>query len=357
MKNNALKEIEIRNFKCFEKLRLEGFKRVNLIGGKNNVGKTAFMEAVEIFVSSSEPRKLFYAVNRMIRRRQNNIRTRYTELDFINRYASKVEVLSGKDWLSVEYVEEVHVEEVHQVDLFYEYDQTPSYDQTPLIEDGNSIKFSVNGDEKAIPIRIIVGNWQNMMNRRDSGLSETINFIGPTRSDEQDVAILYGALVDLNKEVFLNESLQLFDENIISLKLRPVRNGIVLKVEMEDFESPVLLSSLGEGVNRYISILCAIWASQNGLLFIDEIENGIHYANYNQLWRLIFKASNDANCQLFITTHSKECIHAFHEANDSDEGVYFEFYKNSKKDRISAHKMDRELLEYVLSHDGRVRGD
>nr|VFJ72982.1 MAG: hypothetical protein BECKFW1821C_GA0114237_104133 [Candidatus Kentron sp. FW] len=43
MKENPLREIESRNFKCFEQLYLEGLRRVNLIGGKNNVGKTAFI--------------------------------------------------------------------------------------------------------------------------------------------------------------------------------------------------------------------------------------------------------------------------------------------------------------------------
>ena len=40
-----IKNIEIKNFKLFKDFKAEGFGRVNLIGGKNNVGKTAFMEA------------------------------------------------------------------------------------------------------------------------------------------------------------------------------------------------------------------------------------------------------------------------------------------------------------------------
>ena len=43
--NHFIENIEIKNFKCFENFSAEGFGRVNLIGGKNNVGKTAFMEA------------------------------------------------------------------------------------------------------------------------------------------------------------------------------------------------------------------------------------------------------------------------------------------------------------------------
>ena len=41
-----LKEIEIQNFRCFEHIKISGFERVNLIGGKNNAGKTALLEAL-----------------------------------------------------------------------------------------------------------------------------------------------------------------------------------------------------------------------------------------------------------------------------------------------------------------------
>ena len=38
--------IFINNFRCFEELSIESFDRVNLIAGKNNVGKTALLEAI-----------------------------------------------------------------------------------------------------------------------------------------------------------------------------------------------------------------------------------------------------------------------------------------------------------------------
>mgnify|MGYP006193319713 FL=1 len=41
-----IKDIEISNFRCFEHTKIEGFERVNLIGGKNNSGKTALLEAI-----------------------------------------------------------------------------------------------------------------------------------------------------------------------------------------------------------------------------------------------------------------------------------------------------------------------
>ena len=48
MSEHFIKNIEIKNFKCFEDFKAEGFGRVNLIGGKNNVGKSTLLEALYI---------------------------------------------------------------------------------------------------------------------------------------------------------------------------------------------------------------------------------------------------------------------------------------------------------------------
>lgn len=44
-----LKAITIENFRCFESIHVDGFRRVNLIGGKNNAGKTALLEALLLY--------------------------------------------------------------------------------------------------------------------------------------------------------------------------------------------------------------------------------------------------------------------------------------------------------------------
>jgi AAA15 family ATPase/GTPase len=162
------------------------------------------------------------------------------------------------------------------------------------------------------------------------------------------------------EKIFLNESLRRFDDDIISIKQRATKNNVILKLKLKDRQTPVLLSSLGEGLNRYIAVLCAIWASKDGFLLIDEVENGIHYTNYKKLWHIIFQASAEANCQLFITSHSKECIEAFNEVqleDNNNSGAYFEFYKNLKTNMITASKRDKEQLKYSLTHQGRMRGE
>jgi AAA15 family ATPase/GTPase len=39
----------IQNFRCFEELALDDLARINLIAGKNNVGKTTLLQAIWLF--------------------------------------------------------------------------------------------------------------------------------------------------------------------------------------------------------------------------------------------------------------------------------------------------------------------
>ena len=345
MENHFVKNVEFKNFKCFKELKVKDLKRVNLISGKNNVGKTSFMEGLELYLSSKECIGLALNLYKMIRRRQQNIRReRYFELDFIYLNNTNMELIIDSKSLEIQYLEEIP----QKVEDFFA-------EKSSLFKYEPSLKLSINGDEKIIPIERITD--KPMMLRRDLDAKININFISSSTVEEKEIAIYYGRLIDMNMEKYLDESLSIFDENVIALKQKMTDRDVVLKLQLKDRDTPVLLSSLGDGINRYIAIICAIWESKNGYLFIDEIENGIHYTNYGKLWKIIFEASRMANCQIFITTHSKECIEAFNRLNEEDEGIYLEFYRNQKNGLIVVKERDNEQLEYALTHNREVRGE
>lgn len=200
----------------------------------------------------------------------------------------------------------------------------------------------------------------HFFNEDELNTNNNVIFISSCTTDESILATYYGKLISLDKDNDLNNYLNSFDTNIISLKAIPINiqgNFISeLKLKLENRDNLVKLTSLGDGINRYIAIICAIWASKDGFLFIDEIENGIHYTNYEKLWKIIFEASKQANCQVFTTTHSIECIEAFNKINQNDDGIYLEFYRNQKNGLIQVKERDNEQLEYALEHNSEIRG-
>jgi len=71
MNKHFLQHIQIKNFKCFDDFEADGFGRVNLIGGKNNVGKTAFMEACYINAHAQDLKSFLNGLISIKVRREN----------------------------------------------------------------------------------------------------------------------------------------------------------------------------------------------------------------------------------------------------------------------------------------------
>lgn len=49
------RKLSIDRFRGFKRLRMEGLERFNLVLGRNNVGKTAFLEAIFLLVGPTNP--------------------------------------------------------------------------------------------------------------------------------------------------------------------------------------------------------------------------------------------------------------------------------------------------------------
>ena len=80
------------------------------------------------------------------------------------------------------------------------------------------------------------------------------------------------------------------------------------------FRSRVPLKTFGDGLNRVFGIILSLCNARNGVLLIDEIENGLHYSVQTAVWRTLFRLARDMNVQVFATSHSWDCVRAFQEA-------------------------------------------
>jgi AAA15 family ATPase/GTPase len=78
--------------------------------------------------------------------------------------------------------------------------------------------------------------------------------------------------------------------------------------------APVPLRTFGDGVNRLFGIILSLCNARNGILLVDEIENGLHYSAQAEIWRTIFRLSSALNVQVFATSHSWDCVQAFQQA-------------------------------------------
>ena len=115
------------------------------------------------------------------------------------------------------------------------------------------------------------------------------------------------------------------------------------------------LSYMGEGMNRLLSLSLAIPICQNGVLLVDEIENGIHHSALPRVCRSIRDLAHHFNVQILASTHSSECIRAAHEVY-AESDIYdfrlFEFApEEEEKGKIKITAYDRDMLKTKLERN------
>ncbi len=129
-------------------------------------------------------------------------------------------------------------------------------------------------------------------------------------------------------------------------------------VKLGRFNAPVSLKSLGDGAYRLFTLALVLSNAEDGILLVDEIENGIHYSALPDVWRLIFQTARRLNVQVFATTHSWDCIEAFQKAasedDDPNSGVLVRLQNDDSGD-VTATVFDERRLAFATRDGIEVR--
>ena len=332
-----LKEIEIQNFRCFEQIKISGFERVNLIGGKNNAGKTALLEA--IFINFA-PNASSLAILRELRREPSKAIEYMANRTWDNLfYALKKDrfiVIIGKDENNTSRVEiQVEINSLKSSLIFKSrINENISSWLSTKVPAGDLRNFRISTGEVPIIPSFMMISGRELTEAYDNA-----------RLDEKDSEVLKAFQV-IDPAI---ESVESFSIGEPTLYLR--RKG----------EKRLPLSLFGDAMNRVAEIILKLVNSEHKILLIDEIENGIHYTSQRDFWRVLFRLAVELDTQIFATTHSLEMLQAFGdvglEPNQECSSAYFELAKKPKTDQIIGIRRDLETLNYALEHQKGVRGE
>src|SRR5438128_785497 len=100
----------------------------------------------------------------------------------------------------------------------------------------------------------------------------------------------------------------------------------------------------------------ALVNAKDGILLIDEFENGLYYSVQPDVWLLIFQVARRINVQVFATTHSWDCVEAFEKAASGDhqeDGLLIRL--ESKQSDIAATVFDARQLGIATREHIEVR--
>jgi hypothetical protein len=310
-----------RNFRGFRNLRLTPLGRVNLIAGKNNTGKTALLEAINLH-SQPQNCEVPFAINN----RRSSAPDKAFDVETCSWLFFDREASSGLETMSEEENGERRSLQVWIGDAASVAAKCPEAEnalsetlRTPGLRDlwfagGVRIvqRTEVNGSKYysvAFP-----GSWEGLLS--GGQIYHHTNhslFIGSAGRSQEEDAKAFSELEAANRQEALLPSLRVLEQRLQRLSILLLGNKPVVHGNI-GLSRLVPVQFMGEGIRRLLSIVLAITTAPGGNVLIDEVENGLHYSVLQDVWRAIGVAARSANVQVFATTHSYECIQAAQQA-------------------------------------------
>ncbi len=355
--------ISIKNFRCFEEFLIEPTDRVNLIAGANNVGKTALLEAVFLLLGTGN---IGLVVKISAFRGVDEIK---------GDLASIRELLWNPLFFSFDNKRTIQIRGVSD-------NETEHGIEIQLVP-GTSVRL-FPGDTSTPEAGDISGNAEPTMQLRyikPSGETHRVNMVidqsgirgepislepavpgfflaARHRTTHQEDAERFGKLdvtTDPDKAYNLLKALKTVEPRLKRLATI-VSGGIPMIHGDIGLARMIPLSLMGDGLGRLTSLLLTIANASNGVVLIDEIENGLHHSILCKIWQAVHEAAHRFNTQVFATTHSFECVRAAHQAFEASEDYDFRLHRLDRvDDKIRATTYDQEALAAAIKADMEVR--
>ncbi|MGL2404063.1 AAA family ATPase [Helicobacter pylori] len=319
-----IQSVRIKNFKTFKDTQIDGFTKLNIITGQNNAGKSNLLEALYCLVGKSmHPCANITEIYDNIRKEP--LTTESKNLMFYGLDTEKeIQIVTTLDNNQTLDLQIKFIASENQ--KIIESQIIPTAEQTQM---SSQLNFTLKKNNEEIyndHLNIAkVPNFPPIPNQ--SGYNRQFKNFDPNQLQKllpfesaviipSDVAYRQAHMIQAVSKICsnnqleeeLNKHLNQFDNNIQSISFNTNNQ---LKLKVKNIKEKVPLSVFGDGLKKYLHIVSAFMADNAKTIYIDEVENGLHFSRMKLLLRCVIDFINDnkdGNLQVFMTTHNQEFI-------------------------------------------------
>ena len=325
--------LELTNYRGFERYRLSGLARVNLLVGRNNSGKTSILEAINLLDATENPSLL----SRTSAER-GEIVPAPDEDGRIDDFVDVFHLFHGREprpgdhlaiqaddrriKISLDFIDEDKIRASKDFDRIRRYPSpnrarpgsllSPPPVYSLSIENGTPAEgeapLFLATEEGALisePVRFRRARWRH---------GNASQFITAGSLGADSMKVMWDKVNIDGRQSEVIEAMQILEPELKDLFFLAgdrsgrydSKGGIFAALRGRSRRVP--LGSYGEGMRRILALSLALACTQGDILLIDEIDTGLHYSIMGELWQMVVGAARRNNVQVFATTHSLDCV-------------------------------------------------
>ncbi|WRA14972.1 ATP/GTP-binding protein [Helicobacter pylori] len=319
-----IQSVRIKNFKTFKDTQIDGFTKLNIITGGNNVGKSNLLEALYCLVGKSmHPCTNITEIYDNIRKEPLTSESKSLMFYGLDT-KEEIQIVTTLDNnqtldLQIKFIASENQKVIEsQIIPTAEQTQMPSQLNFTLKKNNEEIyndHLNIAKVPNFPPIPNQSGYNRQFKNFDPNQLQKLLPFESATIIPS-DVAYRQAHMIQAVSKICsnnqleeeLNKHLNQFDNNIQSISFNTNNQ---LKLKVKNIKEKVPLSVFGDGLKKYLHIVSVFMVDNAKTIYIDEVENGLHFSRMKLLLRCVIDFINDnkdGNLQVFMTTHSQEFI-------------------------------------------------
>jgi len=321
-------QLNIKKYRKLSDLEVKHLSRVNIIAGGNNAGKTSLLE-------------VFFLLTRL-----NNI----PSLIELEKYRGRFHNGFHTKWFDKLFMENIEIESMFNntaVSIFLKKEETEENIEKSQYLNSIVSETTVNGDELQSTIHLFGNKEPELYFQKSKFLCEA-TFTSPYRYNGELLRKAHARAVE-NR--YFDKVIQFIqtemDDSIQKIEMISIENESRFMVSSDKLGDAIDITKYGEGLQRVFEIALLMGYSKNGIICIDELDSAIHKSLLRKFTAFIQAAAVEFNVQVFLTTHSKECIDAFVE-NDYPDDELTAFALNEKDGKVVCKHLPGNKLKQLV---------
>jgi len=354
------------NYRCFESMTVKPLGAINLITGKNNVGKTALLEALFLHCGAYNPSLVmrvdaFRGIDAFKIELSKQAAVPWSSIFRGFDISKTVELVgentqTGTRLLQLRAIHDPSTLEPSALEGSYplvaeETDVPPSASEPRIL-----LELAYESRERKGTVYLVLDSRGIRVVPHPPAPPFPTFFQGDrVRIPLADDAERFGHLEIAGRQDVLLQFLRIIEPRLKRLAVIVTGGQAAIHGDI-GIGRLVPLPVMGGGIARLAGLVLSISNASNGVVLIDEIENGLHYSVLMSVWLAVAEAAREFGTQVFATTHSLECIKAAHEAFAGDVECDFRLHRLEKTDDgIRAVTFSRKQLATAIATDLEVR--